>query len=222
MWSRIWRWAWHWLLFAAAFVLFLLAYSFRSRGGHRLPGRGGVLIVANHQSFLDPMLVGASMRRPLAYLARKSLFRNRFLAWLMDTLGAIPLDRDASPTQGIKAALRLLKAGKAVVMFPEGGRSRDGKLRPLKPGLIALLRRTEVPVIPVGIAGAFDAWPARQRLPRFGPLLAEPSPRTIATVVGPPIDAKKLLALPPDDLLAMLGEILQRLHDEAARLRRKV
>lgn len=219
IWSRTWRWLWYWMLRALALMLVFLLYRFRSRGGHRVARDGGLLIVANHQSYLDPIMVGATMRRPLAYLARKSLFKSRFLAWLMDSLGAVPFERDASPVQGIRAALHLLKAGKAVVIFPEGGRSRDGTLQPLKPGMIVLIRRAEVPVVTVGIAGGYDVWPAHQKLPTVGSLLAEGSGRSIATVVGRPIPAKTLLALPPDEILARLAGELRRLHHEADRLR---
>jgi 1-acyl-sn-glycerol-3-phosphate acyltransferase len=113
-----------------------------------------------------------------------------------------------------------LKAGKAVLIFPEGTRTPDGVIHPLMPGIVALLRRVDVPILPVGIAGAYQGWPARQPAPQFAPLLA-PARHGIAVVVGKPIDASALKKLPPKEILKILHGKLQELFEQAERLRAK-
>jgi 1-acyl-sn-glycerol-3-phosphate acyltransferase len=216
-----WEWLgrlWYELLYYPVAAFFLFFFSLRVKGRRNVPPTGGLLVLANHQSFLDPPLVGVAVRRRLRYLARKTLFRPRLFAWLIRSLGAIPIDQEVG-TEGIKAALHLLHEGKAVLVFPEGRRTPDGRMQPLKPGVVILIRRARVPVLPVGIAGAFDAFPIHARLPRLAPLFAPPRPGTLAVVIGEPIPPECLADLPPDEMLADLGDVLSDLHRQADRLR---
>jgi len=205
--------------FLTAFF-FLFAFSLRVFGKRNVPPTGGLLIIANHQSYLDPPVVGLAMPRRIQYIARRSLFRSRLFGWLIGSLGAAPLDDETSGVGGIKTALRLLKAGKAVLIFPEGTRTPDGVIHPLMPGIVALLRRIRVPVLPIGIAGAYECWPSHQSLPRFAPLINSHRDG-ITAVVGPTLDSAALADLPPKQILEILGNELQKLHQEAERLRRK-
>ncbi|MCS7158939.1 MAG: lysophospholipid acyltransferase family protein [Gemmatales bacterium] len=147
-----------------------LLFSVRTWGYHQVPASGGLLIIANHQSFLDPVLVGMAVRRRVVYLARKTLFRNPFFRWLIKSYGAIPIDQEKPTTEGIRTAVELLRRGEGVVIFPEGERTPHGQMLELKPGVTLLVRRGQVPLLPVGIAGAFEVWPRHQLLPRLCPL----------------------------------------------------
>ncbi|GBD37537.1 1-acyl-sn-glycerol-3-phosphate acyltransferase [bacterium HR36] len=157
---------WYWPVSTGMTVLF----SVRTWGYRNVPRQGGLLVVANHQSFLDPVLIGMAVRRRLLYLARKTLFANAFFSWLIQSFGAIPIDQEKPTTEGIRTALELLRQQEAVVIFPEGERTPHGQMQALRPGVTLLVRRGQVPVLPIGIAGAFDVWPRHQPLPRLCPL----------------------------------------------------
>lgn len=219
--SGWWRAVWYELAYYTMSLFYTLGFSLRFKGRRHMPRRGGVLVIANHQSFLDPPMVGVAVRRRLNYLARKTLFRNRFFGWLIGSVGAIPIDQEASGTAGIKAALGLLKAGNAVLIFPEGSRTATGQMQPLKPGVVVLIRRANVPVLPVGVAGAYQAWPAHQRFPTFSPPFLPPGASTTAVVVGKPIPPCQLADLPPEKMLHEMHKILLDLSAEAERIRRK-
>ncbi len=150
----------HWRFYR--FLLRVLFYSwlrYRSRGCERLPQQGGALFLINHQSFLDPFLVGLPFSRPVSYLARDSLFRVPVIRWILRHTYVMPINREAASTASLREAIRRLEHGFYVGIFPEGTRTLTGDIGPLKPGFLALMRRTNVPVYPVGVAGAFQALP---------------------------------------------------------------
>jgi len=127
---------------------------------------GPVLFVSNHASHLDPVLVGAAVCRPLRYLARSSLFRSRPFAALIRAFGAVPVEREGVGVGGTRAVLSILAGGGAVVMFPEGTRSRDGSLGALRPGAARVAQRSGAQVVPVWIEGSANAMPPGARFPR--------------------------------------------------------
>lgn len=145
-------------------------FSVRTWGYRNVPTSGGLLVVANHQSFLDPVLVGMAVRRRMVYLARKTLFVNPLFSWLIQSFGAIAIDQEKPSTEGIRTALELLKQQEGVVIFPEGERTPHGQMQELKPGVTLLVRRGQVPVLPVGIAGAYEIWPRHVALPHLCPI----------------------------------------------------
>ncbi len=198
-----------------------LLFSIRFAGQRHVPMQGSLLVVANHQSFLDPVIVGLAVKRHLCYLARKSLFKHRWLSWIMYRLGAIPLDQDGPATEGIKATLQLLRRGEAVVLFPEGSRTPDGQVHELKSGIALLLRKAKVPILPVGIAGAYEALPIWRKYPRFAPLGWPGLDAGIAAVIGPVIPCEKLLSLPTEEMLRHLQGVLAELKEQAERIRKK-
>lgn len=182
----------------------------RCHGQSLMPANGPALICANHQSFLDPVLVGTALRRPLNYLARETLFRFP-LGPLIRGLNAIPLDRDGGGMSGLREALRRLHEGEAVVVFPEGTRTADGELQPLQPGVAVLARRSKAPLVPIGIDGAFDVFPRGALLPR---------PGVVDLVVGPPIPAERAASLRGAELVAELERSIRGCFEEARRRRR--
>jgi 1-acyl-sn-glycerol-3-phosphate acyltransferase len=141
-----------------------LGFSLRWEGGRHIPQRGPALLVANHESFLDPPAIGLTTTRQLCYLARKTLFTPSF-GWFLRSVNCVPVDQEGIAKEGLKTILELLGKGRAVLVFPEGERTRDGAMLPLKPGIQLLIKRAQAPIIPVGIAGAFDAYPRDQLLP---------------------------------------------------------
>jgi 1-acyl-sn-glycerol-3-phosphate acyltransferase len=146
---------WTWYIFQLIMQLisaFWLRY--RVRGLEHIPAAGGGLVLANHQSFLDPLLIGLPLRRPISFLARDSLFRIPFVGWVLRNTYVRPISREKASTAIIRETVQRLEQGYLCGMFPEGTRSATGELGEFKPGFIALLRRTELPVYPVGVAGA--------------------------------------------------------------------
>ncbi|MCY2963479.1 MAG: lysophospholipid acyltransferase family protein [Planctomycetota bacterium] len=138
-------------------VVFAVWLRYRARGVDRLPIVGPALLLSNHQSFLDPLLVGLPLHRPVSFLARDSLFRVPVLGWLLRKTYVVPLNREAGATGGLRETIRRMEQGFLVGVFPEGTRSADGRLGEIKPGFAALIRRTATPIYPVGIAGANKA-----------------------------------------------------------------
>jgi len=212
---------WWDLTYVSSHAAFLLGWSARIEGRQNIPTTGPVLVIANHQSFFDPLLIGMSSPRSLSYLARKTLFDNRAFGFVIDVLNAVPVDQEGVGKEGIKTILSQLHEGRAVVVFPEGERTPDGQLKPLRPGISLLIKRVQAPIVPVGIAGAYDAWPRRQRLPRPAPLFLPPCKRTIAICVGRPLDGSHFAAMPREQIINELYGELNKVHQRAERLRRK-
>ena len=115
----------------------ILVFRIRCRGREFVPRDGGGLVLSNHQSHLDPVLVGLATDRRLNYLARDTLFKFAPFRWLINSLDAIPLDREGLGLGGLKETLKRLKRGELVLIFPEGTRTRDGEVGTLKPGFCA-------------------------------------------------------------------------------------
>ena len=180
----------------------------RVDGREHFPAEGGGLVCANHQSFLDPVLAGLCCDRRMNCLARQSLFRYPLLGPLIHFLDAIPLDRGGMGIRGLKETLRRLKRGELVLLFPEGTRTGDGRLLPLKPGFLILVRRGKVPIIPIGISGAYQAWPRHCRLPR---------PMRVHIAIGRPISPELVASLDDDQLLVELTQRIQACVDHAGR-----
>ena len=158
-----------------------LFFGLRSRGEEHVPGEGPVLLVANHVSVLDPPLVGSATRRRLTFMAKAELFEIPLFGGLIRRLGAQPLRREGTDAGALRTALRVLKEGGALLVFPEGTRGEEGVLGPAKSGAGMLAVLGGAPVIPVYIGGSGRAWPRGRRLPRpakvtvtFGPPLAVP------------------------------------------------
>ncbi len=212
---------WYEFCSQATMAGFTLASSLRTVGAENVPARGPALLVANHQSFLDPVLVGLAARRHLCYLARKTLFRHWLFRLLIESLGAVPIDQEGIGKEGIRIVLDQLKQGRAVLVFPEGERTMTGAMQPLKPGIQLLIKRTAVPIVPVGIAGAYQALPRWRHTLHLAPLFLPASDAAIAVAVGKPLDGRRFASLPREEVLTELFGEIKKMHDQAERLRRK-
>lgn len=128
-------------------------------GQENLPASGAYLIAGNHQSHLDPPVIGSHVTRQMSFFARKTLWKPGIAAWWLDAVGTIPVDRDGGADVGaIKRVLRALADGKVLILFPEGTRSPDGNLQTPKPGVGLIVCRTQVPVVPARIFGSYQAF----------------------------------------------------------------
>jgi 1-acyl-sn-glycerol-3-phosphate acyltransferase len=185
------------------------AFRLRCAGRENWPETGGALVCSNHQSYFDPPLVGLTCPRRMNYLARDTLFVVPVLKRLMTYLDAIPIDREGGGLAGLKETLKRLKAGELVLIFPEGTRTHDGEVAALKPGFIAVARRSRVPLVPVAIEGAYQAWPRTARFPRA---------RRLAVVIGQPISPETVAELSDEDLLAELEQRILNCHSQAREL----
>ncbi len=171
----------------------------------RLPRRSGAVLAANHQSFIDPLLLGTVTRRPLCFFARESLFASWPLSSLLPRLSVIPVGRGgAAARTALRKGVSVVKHDRLLVFFPEGTRTEDGKIRPLEKGVHFLAKRSGHPVVPVLIVGAFEAWPRQQRFPRFG---------AIRVYVGHPIMLDKTES--SASFLARLSDAYRTLAHEA-------
>jgi len=171
------------LLQAIAWVLLRVGYRLRTEGLEHLPSRGGVILACNHLSFLDPVAIGAACPRRVTFLAREPLFEEPVLGPFMRFMGVIAVERPNTDV-GLRQAVRALRRGGAVVIFPEGGRQFSGRVGTAKPGVGLLAAHADVPVVPVLLEGTFQAlppgagWlrPAKIRV-AFGPRIAYPRGR---------------------------------------------
>lgn len=212
---------WHQLGFWFFGLLYLFGNSFRTFGKSRVPRSGPLLIIANHESFWDPPIVGITLGRRVTYMARKTLFENKIGSYLMRMQGAFPVDQDGTGLDGIRTAMQLLEKGEGVIVFPEGTRTPDGTMKEFMAGIVLLIRRAKVPVLPVGIAGAYDAWPIHAKRPKWSPLLMPATPATFCGYIGEVIPAEKLLAMKPPQMLAYLYDEVAKVRAEAYKHKRK-
>jgi 1-acyl-sn-glycerol-3-phosphate acyltransferase len=199
---------------------FTLGWSYRASGRHHVPKAGPVLLVCNHTSHFDPPLIGLAACRPLTYLARSTLFKNRLFAAAIRAYGAIPIDRETG-TEGLKAVLAALAEGRAVLMFPEGTRTEDGAIQPLKAGVSLLVKRAECPIVPCGIAGGFEAWPRKQLLPAPSPLFLADRGKSITVHYGEPVPSGHYRKMDRDEILTDLHRRISVAQAAAEKIRRK-
>lgn len=175
----------------AVFVLYLwlkIFFLLRVRGRKNVPRMGGCVVAANHASFLDPPILGASIRfRAVRFMARDSLFRVRWLGWFLRHVLVIPLSRERGDVAALRQGIAALKSGAMLGLFPEGTRSPDGELHPAKGGIGFLISKAGVPVVPVYIDGSYRALPRHRRFPRPARIrvfIGEPIPPAVFSAFG--------------------------------------
>ncbi|MGM0982808.1 MAG: 1-acyl-sn-glycerol-3-phosphate acyltransferase [Pseudomonadota bacterium] len=148
------------------FMLTHIVYRLRFRGRHQIPSRGPAIVVCNHVSFMDALVVGGASPRPLRFLMDKPIYDSPWLNWLFRLVGAIPVDADRRDPGSVRHALtevsRALRQGEVVMVFPEGRLSPDGEVHPFRRGLELILARDAVPVVPAGLAGLWGSWTSHQ------------------------------------------------------------
>jgi 1-acyl-sn-glycerol-3-phosphate acyltransferase len=205
------RLAWYLACQQAARMLFITLFGIRVYHRERLPLQGGVLVISNHQSFLDPILAAVGMPRPFHPMARETLFRIAPFRWIIRSLNAFPVKRASADLGAIREALRRLGTGAVVLMFPEGTRTRDGSIGRLQAGPVTLAARAGVPIIPMVIDGAFEAWPRSSLLPW---------PHRVRVAIGQPLLLDRTSAADPEAVMEMLRLRMIDLQAELHRRRR--
>ncbi len=194
-------------------LFFVTVYRCRCQGRELVPTDGGGIVVSNHQSHFDPVLVGMACPPRLHFLARSGLFRSVGFGLLIRSLNAIPVERDGLGLEGLRETIRRLKAGKFVLVFPEGTRTPDGELHAIKPGLATVAKRAGVPIVPVALVGAFEIWPRQQHLPN--------TEGWLEIVFGEPITPEAIARLDQRALILEVERRMRECFEHARQLRRR-
>lgn len=180
-------------------------FHFTVTGGERLPQTGGAVVVANHVSWLDPIIVPLALPRKPAFLAMEELWRMPVIGLVMRIYGplAIPLNRGAVDATALKRSLRALEGGALLIIFPEGGITPNGRLRPFHRGAAMLAARARVPLVPVAIQGTADALPLGRILPRRRPVTVH-----VGAPIAPPGQEREDLERASEAAAAQIQELL--------------
>ena len=181
-------------------------FRVRSYGRDNIPKTGPFVLISNHQSYLDPMLCGIPIKRRVSFLARETLFRNWFFGRMISSVGTIPVRLGEADISAMRKAIDMLKQGRGVCLFPEGTRSRDGKITPFKPGFGLLCRRGKAAVVPVVIDGAFECWPRHKKLFSHGPIVIS---------YGKAIPAQQVKSMGNEKLAEVLTVTLREMQNES-------
>jgi 1-acyl-sn-glycerol-3-phosphate acyltransferase len=191
-----------WTFFRTFFALYL---RWRVIGAENVPKTGGVILAANHASYLDPPLVGAGLDRGINYLARQSLFRFPVMKQILHSWSAVPVDRDGGGAKGLKIILDRLLGGTGIILFPEGTRTRDGQLQPAHAGIGLVVAKSEAPVVPVRVFGSYEAWGRNHKFPR---------PKKVTVRYGQPMRFETLRAEAKTCYKERLKQIYQEIANE--------
>ncbi len=185
-------------------IICRLYFRISYRGLANVPRTGPFIMAPNHVSYLDPIWVGTPVSRPMRYMTWDRFVRMPLLGSLIRYYGGFPVRLEAGDRAALREAAKQLAAGGPLMIFPEGGRTRTGKIMPFKPGFIRLSLETGAPVVPVTIIGGYAAFPPHHRFPR---------PHRVTVIYHPPITLTPPTA--PDEMKSYL-------HQQSARLRQIV
>jgi 1-acyl-sn-glycerol-3-phosphate acyltransferase len=191
-----------WCGFRAMYATY---FRWRVFNPERVPLKGPVILASNHASYLDPPLVGSGLKRGINYLARDTLFRFPGIGWLLRQWNSVPVDREGGGAAGLKAILDRLLDGGAIILFPEGTRTRDGKLQPARSGIGLTVIKSTAVVVPARVFGTFEA---------YGRHMKYPKPHRVAVKYGRPMLFEKLRAEARTCSKARLKEIYQEVANE--------
>jgi 1-acyl-sn-glycerol-3-phosphate acyltransferase len=186
-------------------ILYKFYFGWRVFNPERVPLKGPAILAANHASFLDPFLVGAGVKREINYLARENLFRFPIVGWVLHRWQAVPVDREGGGAKGLKIILDRLLAGGAIILFPEGTRTRDGHLQPARSGIGLTVIKSAAPVVPVRVFGTYEAYSRHTRFPR---------PRRVTVKYGRPMLFEALRAEAKGCSRQRLKELYQQIADQ--------
>jgi len=168
----------YWFWYHVSKLVATVAFDYRAEGKEHIPPEGPMLLAMNHQSFLDPPLGGIASDRDIYFLARNTLMDVPVLGKLLPYLNVIPVAREGGDMSALKIIIRQVKAGNGAMIFPEGTRSRDGRLQSAKPGVGLVIAKTLAPVVPMRIFGSFQA---------FSRTAKRLTCRSVTVVVGAPL-----------------------------------
>jgi len=154
---------WYHLARLMCCLFFRVFFRVRVYGKENIPRKGPFLLISNHQSYLDPVLCGMRVSKQLCFLARDSLFANRFFGSVIRSVNTIPVKRGSADVSAMRKIISRLREGYSVCLFPEGTRTSDGRVADFRPGFGLLSRRSGAPIVPMVIDGAFECWPRNKK-----------------------------------------------------------
>ncbi|HZT95687.1 MAG TPA: lysophospholipid acyltransferase family protein [Chloroflexota bacterium] len=154
--------------------------SVRVGGLDEIPERGPAVLMSNHESNVDPFLIGYVLSRPMWIPGKASLFGVPLLGWMLRNIGSYPVDREAADVGSLRTSIEVLRSGRLLTVFPEARRSRTGDILPFSTTLVKLAIRQRVPIVPVGLAGTADLLPPGRVVPRL--------PAALGSHFGHPVD----------------------------------
>ena len=199
----------YWISHLGVWLFLKLKYRLKISGEQNIPRTGGLVIAANHCSYLDPpVLCAITANRIVHFMARDTLFTTRFAKWYFNGVRVIAIDRTRGDLGALKKAIASLKGGKVVGLFPEGTRSRDGQMHEAKGGIGFLIAKGDIPVVPVHITGTFEAFPKGGSKFR---------PSRVTARIGPPIAPEEIRAAMPKkgDYAAVGALVMSRIRNLA-------
>jgi 1-acyl-sn-glycerol-3-phosphate acyltransferase len=169
---------WYRAGYKLSWFLARLFFGFRVYGREKIPNRGGCILAMNHQSYLDPPMAGICCRRPIFFLARKTLLEWPILGSIFPKVNVVPVDQERADMSALKTIIKMVRQGHCTIVFPEGGRTPDGLMHEAQPGIGLIIAKTLAPVVPMRIFGAYEAFPMGAKGVKPGP---------VRIVVGDPI-----------------------------------
>lgn len=191
-----------WRFFRAYFSIY---HRFQVFNPERVPLAGPVVLACNHASYIDPPLVGSGVERQINFLARDNIFHVPILAAILRSWEVVPVDRDGGSGRGLKAILDRLSQDRAIILFPEGTRSRHGELNPARSGIGLVVIKSKAPVVPARVFGTYKA---------FDPHMIIPRPRKLMVKYGRPMLFEALRAEAETCSKPRLKEIYQEVADQ--------
>lgn len=189
----------YWTLRLIAILVSKVVFRVRIFGKKNIPKKGSFILASNHTSYLDPIVLGAACPRKLNFMAKQELFRNPLFSWLISNVGAFPVERDSADLSALKEAMRRVKQGKPLLLFPEGSRKLDNGFSQPHPGIGFLVAKLGVTVVPAFVKGTESALPKNAKFFR---------PKKIFVRFGKQISLER--GLPYQDIaLKIMGNIRQ-------------
>ncbi len=159
------EWA-YWIGWRLSRLILGTYFGVRYAGSECVPAEGPFILAGNHASYIDPPMLGAVSPRPVSSLGRESLWGNPVSAWILNSIGAVAVDRDGASGKGLKAIMERLTAGGGIILFPEGTRTRDGQFQAARAGVGMVVIRSGAPVLPARVFGTYEAFGRHVRVPR--------------------------------------------------------
>ena len=196
---------WHNFARLLCVIFVCLPYRLRAYNKKSVPKKGPLLVLCNHQSFLDPIFSQSYIIRSFYFIARDSLYRIKVFGLLIRSLFTIPIKRDQADVATMKKILQLLKENRPVCLYPEGTRTHDGKIAQIKPGFSLLARRSGATVVPAVIDGAFECWPRTRKFPKLG---------KVSVIYGEPVTLNQVEQLSDREFADLITKKLRELQTE--------
>jgi len=182
-----------------------LIYRIKVYGKENLPANGPVVVLSNHQSFLDPLICQNWRWRPFYYITRVTLFKG-FWGLIIDGFYTIPINQDGADLKSMRAIIEILKRGRVVCLYPEGSRTYDGKIAEIRPGFGLLVRRSGATIVPMVMDGIFERWPRTQKFPKLG--------GRVGVMYGKPIPADMIKQVGEEAFVHEFNQTMRTMHND--------